>query len=47
MKLHLTTIFIALIAGSLGGVSSQFLRPASTTIDQPRAKDNTDISSPF
>ena len=46
MKLHLTTIFIALIAGSLGGISSQFLRPASTTVDQPRTKDNTDISSP-
>ena len=47
MKLHLTTFFFALIAGYLGGVSSQFLRPAATAVDQTRATDNTGISSPL
>ena len=45
MKLHLTTLFIALIAGYLGGVSSQFFQ--ATSVDQPPEKYNTDISSPF
>jgi hypothetical protein len=46
MKLHLTTLVIALIAGYLGGVSSQSFRPASTSVDQAQEKYNTDISSP-
>jgi len=45
MKLHLTTFFIALIAGYLGGVSSQFFQSAS--VDQTRERVNTDLSRPL
>ena len=45
MKWHLTTLVIALIAGYLGGISSQFFQPAP--VDQDQAQYNTDISSPF
>jgi len=45
MKLHLTTLFIALIAGYLGGISSQFFQSAA--VDQTRERVNTDVSSPL
>ena len=45
MKLHLTTLFIALIAGYLGGVSSQVFQ--SESVDHPRERVNTDIYNPL
>ena len=51
MKSHLTTLFIALIVGYLGGVTSQFFqsksRPTPIPVNQTREKHNSDSSNPF
>jgi len=45
MKSHLTTLFIALIVGYLGGISSQFFQPQSTPVDQSLEKHAADSSN--
>lgn len=47
MKSHLTTVFIALIAGYLGGVSGNLFQSKSTPSEQIQAKPNTDLAKPF
>ncbi|MCK5396557.1 MAG: PDZ domain-containing protein [Gammaproteobacteria bacterium] len=47
MKSHLTTFFIALIVGYLGGISSQFFYPESTPVGQTMEKYTTDSFNPF
>jgi C-terminal processing protease CtpA/Prc len=45
MKSHLTTLFIALIVGYLGGISSQYFQPESTPVAQTREEHNPDSSN--
>lgn len=47
MKSHLTTLFIALIVGYLGGISSQFFYPQSTPVGPGQKKHNADSFNPF
>ena len=45
MKPHLTTIFIALIVGYLGGISSQVFQSESTPVDRIQEKHSAGITS--
>lgn len=47
MKSHLTTLFIALIVGYLGGISSQFFHSDSLSTDKIQAQHSTDLSGPL
>lgn len=47
MKSHLTTLFIALIVGYLGGISSQFFQPQSTPVDQRLEKHTAESPDPL
>ena len=47
MKSHLTTLFIALIVGYLGGISSQFFQPQSTPVEQIQAKHTAESPDPL
>ena len=47
MKSHFTTLFIALIMGYLGGISSQYFQSKSISTEELQAESDTDPSYPF